>query len=56
MTNEGEFFLSVTGSIESGEFYEIGNAYCKYSYHFGSEWSIVAVRLLVLFFVLTRRV
>lgn len=37
-----EFFLSVTGSIEHAEFYDVDNAYCKYSFHFGSEWSVVA--------------
>ncbi|XP_014236788.1 B9 domain-containing protein 1-like isoform X2 [Trichogramma pretiosum] len=38
----GEFYLSLSGSVESGNFYEIGNAYCKYAYQFGQDWSIVA--------------
>ncbi|KAK0162247.1 hypothetical protein PV327_008599 [Microctonus hyperodae] len=38
---EGEFFVCVTGSIEYGEFYEINNAYCKYIYHYGPDWSVV---------------
>ncbi|XP_046821126.1 B9 domain-containing protein 1 isoform X2 [Vespa crabro] len=42
MSVEGEFFLSVTGSIEYAEFYNADNAYCKYGFHFGSEWSVVA--------------
>ncbi|XP_026670262.1 B9 domain-containing protein 1 isoform X3 [Ceratina calcarata] len=42
MSVEGEFFLSITGSIEHAEFYDINNAYCKYGYHFGPEWSVVA--------------
>ncbi|XP_047348692.1 B9 domain-containing protein 1 isoform X1 [Vespa velutina] len=42
MSVEGEFFLSITGSIEYAEFYNADNAYCKYGFHFGSEWSVVA--------------
>ncbi|XP_015521327.2 B9 domain-containing protein 1-like isoform X1 [Neodiprion virginianus] len=41
MSVEGEFFLSVTGSIEYANFYDIDNVYCKYGYHFGPDWSIV---------------
>ncbi|XP_015117452.1 B9 domain-containing protein 1 isoform X1 [Diachasma alloeum] len=40
--SNGEFFVCATGSIEYGMFYEIDNAYCKYQYHFGDDWSIVA--------------
>lgn len=43
MSVEGEFFLSITGSIEHAEFYDVDNAYCKYGFHFGPEWSVVAV-------------
>jgi len=43
MSVEGQFFLSVTGSIEHAEFYDVNNAYCKYSFHFGPDWSVVAV-------------
>lgn len=43
--SDSEFFMCTTGSVEFGEFYEINNAYCKYSYHYGSDWSIVAVRI-----------
>ncbi|XP_076390422.1 B9 domain-containing protein 1 isoform X2 [Megachile rotundata] len=42
MSVEGEFFLSITGSIEYAEFYDTSNAYCKYGFHFGPEWSVVA--------------
>ncbi|XP_024893585.1 B9 domain-containing protein 1-like isoform X2 [Temnothorax curvispinosus] len=42
MSVEGQFFLAVTGSIEHAEFYDVNNAYCKYSFHFGPEWSVVA--------------
>lgn len=50
MSVEGQFFLSVTGSIEHAEFYDADNAYCKYGFHFGPEWSVVAVSIpLVLF-------
>ncbi|XP_029039392.1 B9 domain-containing protein 1 isoform X1 [Osmia bicornis bicornis] len=42
MSVEGEFFLSITGSIEHAEFYDINNAYCKYGFHCGSEWTVVA--------------
>ncbi|XP_011875050.1 PREDICTED: B9 domain-containing protein 1 isoform X2 [Vollenhovia emeryi] len=42
MSVEGQFFLSVTGSIEHAEFYDVNNAYCKYSFHFGPDWSVVA--------------
>ncbi|XP_014216692.1 B9 domain-containing protein 1 [Copidosoma floridanum] len=41
-STEGEFYLSLTGSIESADFYEVGNAYCKYAYQFGPEWSVLA--------------
>lgn len=44
MSTEGQFFLSATGSIEHAEFYDVNNAYCKYSFHFGPDWSVVAVR------------
>lgn len=44
---EGEFYLSVTGSIESADFYEVGNAYCKYAYQFGPEWSVLAVSIVI---------
>lgn len=43
MSVEGEFFLSVTGSIDFADFYDVGNAYCKYGYYIGPEWSVVAV-------------
>lgn len=43
MSVEGQFFLSITGSIEHAEFYDVDNAYCKYGFHFGPEWSVVAV-------------
>ncbi|KAG5326861.1 B9D1 protein, partial [Acromyrmex heyeri] len=42
MSVEGQFFLSVTGSIEHAKFYEVNNVYCKYSFHFGPDWSVVA--------------
>ncbi|KYQ48223.1 B9 domain-containing protein 1 [Trachymyrmex zeteki] len=42
MSVEGQFFLSVIGSIEHAEFYEVNNVYCKYSFHFGPDWSVVA--------------
>ncbi|XP_032669464.1 B9 domain-containing protein 1 [Odontomachus brunneus] len=42
MSVEGEFFLSITGSIEHAEFYDVNNAYCKYGFHFGPEWNVVA--------------
>ncbi|KAL0101761.1 hypothetical protein PUN28_019115 [Cardiocondyla obscurior] len=42
MSVDGEFFLSVTGSIEHAEFYDVNNAYCKYGFHFGPDWSVVA--------------
>ncbi|XP_058797819.1 B9 domain-containing protein 1 isoform X2 [Phymastichus coffea] len=38
----GDFFLSISGSIESADFYDISNAYCKYAYQFGPEWSLIA--------------
>lgn len=43
MSAEEEFFLSATGSIEHAEFYDADNVYCKYGFHFGPEWSVVAV-------------
>lgn len=42
--SDGEFYVCTTGSIEYGKFYEIDNVYCKYGYHFGSDWTVVAVR------------
>ncbi|XP_012271874.1 B9 domain-containing protein 1 [Orussus abietinus] len=42
MSVEGEFFVSVTGSIDFAEFYDADSVYCKYRYHFGAEWSVVA--------------
>lgn len=48
MSVEGEFFLSITGSIEHAEFYDVDNAYCKYGFHFGPEWSVVAVSYFIL--------
>lgn len=47
---DGEFYVCATGSIEYGEFYEIDNAYCKYGYHYGSEWNIVGVRKILFVF------
>ncbi|XP_029169147.1 LOW QUALITY PROTEIN: B9 domain-containing protein 1-like [Nylanderia fulva] len=41
MSVEGQFFLSITGSIEHAEFYEADNVYCKYRFHFGPEWNVV---------------
>jgi len=43
MSAEEEFFLSITGSIEHAEFYDADNVYCKYGFHLGPEWSVVAV-------------
>lgn len=43
MSNEGEFYLSATGSIEFAEFYDVNNVYCKYGFHYGSDWNVVAV-------------
>ncbi|KAH0950664.1 hypothetical protein HN011_001044 [Eciton burchellii] len=42
MSAEEEFFLSITGSIEHAEFYDADNVYCKYGFHLGPEWSVVA--------------
>lgn len=53
MSGDSEFYLCITGSIEFGEFYEIDNAYCKYGYHFGNEWNVVAVITLTLINELT---
>lgn len=46
MSVDDEFFLCATGSIECAEFYEIDNAYCKYGYHCGPDWSVVAVSVI----------
>ncbi|XP_033323951.2 B9 domain-containing protein 1 [Megalopta genalis] len=42
MSGDGEFFLSIIGSIEHAEFYDADNVYCKYGFHFGPEWTVVA--------------
>jgi len=43
MSAEEEFFLSITGSIEHAEFYDSDNVYCKFGFHMGPEWTVVAV-------------
>lgn len=50
MSVDGEFFLSITGTIEHAEFYDANNVYCKYGFHFGPEWTVVAVSCSFLFY------
>ncbi|XP_055934763.1 B9 domain-containing protein 1-like [Argiope bruennichi] len=40
MENENSFLLMVTGQIESAEFPEIDDIYCKHCFVYGSDWMV----------------
>mmetsp|Transcript_5126 Transcript_5126/g.8624 ORF Transcript_5126/g.8624 Transcript_5126/m.8624 type:complete len:252 (+) Transcript_5126:45-800(+) len=35
------FYLMITGQVESGDFYGADNLYCKYSFSYGHDWTVV---------------
>mmetsp|Transcript_40095 Transcript_40095/g.40892 ORF Transcript_40095/g.40892 Transcript_40095/m.40892 type:complete len:208 (-) Transcript_40095:306-929(-) len=40
--SDESFFLSVTGQVERGDFGAKEDLYCRYSFHFGPDWTIVS--------------
>jgi hypothetical protein len=44
MTCGGVFMVSVAGQIESAEFHDIDNIYCKYCFVYGPDWVVTSVR------------
>eukprot|EP00602_Paraphysomonas_sp_CaronLab_P010490 CAMPEP_0185026190 /NCGR_PEP_ID=MMETSP1103-20130426/10144_1 /TAXON_ID=36769 /ORGANISM="Paraphysomonas bandaiensis, Strain Caron Lab Isolate" /LENGTH=193 /DNA_ID=CAMNT_0027559685 /DNA_START=78 /DNA_END=659 /DNA_ORIENTATION=+ len=36
------FFVSCTGQIEKAELGDLDDLYCRYAFHFGPDWTIVA--------------
>lgn len=42
---ESAFVVQCTGQIESGDFGQIDNLYCRYTFHIGHDWSIASVCL-----------
>lgn len=36
------FFVSISGSCESGDFGVIENIYCRYSFHYGPDWTALS--------------
>jgi B9 domain-containing protein 1 len=43
MASGGVFMLSVTGQIESAEFHEFDDIYCKYCFVYGPDWVVTSV-------------
>lgn len=39
----GVFMLSVAGQIESAEFHEFDDIYCKYCFVYGPDWVVTSV-------------
>jgi B9 domain-containing protein 1 len=37
----GGFIVNVNGTIESGHFGDADNLYCRYSLHYGHDWSVL---------------
>ncbi len=44
MTEASSFHVQCCGQIESGDFGQIDNLYCRYAFHFGQDWTVSAVR------------
>jgi hypothetical protein len=44
MTAGGVFMISVAGQIESAEFHEFDDIYCKYCFVYGPDWVVTSVR------------
>jgi hypothetical protein len=44
MATGGVFMFSVAGQIESAEFYEFDDIYCKYCFVYGPDWVVTSVR------------
>jgi len=44
MTAGGVFMISVVGQIESAEFHEFDDIYCKYCFVYGPDWVVTSVR------------
>lgn len=42
-TQDDAFYVQTTGQIESGDFGPLDNLYCRYSFHFGNDWTIASV-------------
>jgi B9 domain-containing protein 1 len=43
MASGGVFMLSVAGQIESAEFHEFDDIYCKYCFVYGPDWVVTSV-------------
>jgi hypothetical protein len=44
MSCGGVFMISVSGQIESAEFHEFDDMYCKYCFVYGPDWVVISVR------------
>jgi hypothetical protein len=44
MSGGGLFMISVAGQIESAEFHEFDDIYCKYCFVYGPDWVVTSVR------------
>jgi len=45
------FLVSVTGQIESGDFFGHDNIYCKFWFTHGPDWVLTAVRFFLTFII-----
>ena len=43
MASGGVFMLSIAGQIESAEFHEFDDIYCKYCFVYGPDWVVTSV-------------
>ena len=41
------FYVQCSGQVESGNFGPLDNLYCRYSFHFGNDWTISGVSIRV---------
>lgn len=56
MASGGVFMLSIAGQIESAEFHEFDDIYCKYCFVYGPDWVVTSVSSFSIFHCLLSQV
>ena len=43
LSDDSSFLVQCTGQVESGDFGDVDNLYCRYAFHLGNDWSVISV-------------
>ena len=43
LSDDSSFLVQCTGQVESGDFGDVDNLYCRYAFHLGNDWSVLSV-------------